>query len=43
MPSVLAVGIDMPVTDVVTARLNGKVTLDRDAAALMRHPPRPER
>ena len=36
-------GVDMPITDVVTALLNGKVTLEHATAALMQRPPKPER
>ncbi|MFI7181994.1 NAD(P)H-dependent glycerol-3-phosphate dehydrogenase [Streptomyces anthocyanicus] len=36
-------GVDMPITDVVTALLNGKITLDQATAALMQRPPKPER
>ncbi|MDW8478330.1 NAD(P)H-dependent glycerol-3-phosphate dehydrogenase [Streptomyces scabiei] len=35
-------GVDMPITDVVSALLHEKVTLDQAAAALMQRPPRPE-
>ncbi|MEU5599754.1 NAD(P)H-dependent glycerol-3-phosphate dehydrogenase [Streptomyces sp. NPDC020298] len=35
-------GIDMPITTVVTALLNGKVTLDEAVAELMQRPPKPE-
>ncbi|MEU4147342.1 NAD(P)H-dependent glycerol-3-phosphate dehydrogenase [Streptomyces parvulus] len=38
-----AYGIDMPITDVVTELLNGKITLAEATAALMQHPPKPER
>jgi glycerol-3-phosphate dehydrogenase (NAD(P)+) len=33
----------MPITDVVTDLLNGKITLDQATAALMQRPPKPER
>ncbi|MFF4448303.1 NAD(P)H-dependent glycerol-3-phosphate dehydrogenase [Streptomyces sp. NPDC001502] len=36
-------GVEMPITDVISALLNDKVTLDRAAAALMQRPPKPER
>jgi glycerol-3-phosphate dehydrogenase (NAD(P)+) len=35
-------GIDMPITTVVTAVLQGKTTLDEAVAALMQRPPKPE-
>lgn len=35
--------VEMPITDVVTALLHEKVTLDQAAAALMQRPPKPER
>ncbi|WP_328834588.1 NAD(P)H-dependent glycerol-3-phosphate dehydrogenase [Streptomyces europaeiscabiei] len=35
-------GVDMPITDVVSALLHEKVTLDQAAAALMQRPPKPE-
>ncbi|MFI8308843.1 NAD(P)H-dependent glycerol-3-phosphate dehydrogenase [Streptomyces sp. NPDC085927] len=35
--------VEMPITDVITALLNGKVTLDEATAALMQRPPKPER
>lgn len=35
--------VDMPITDVITALLNGKVTLAQATAALMQRPPKPER
>ncbi|MEU2598180.1 NAD(P)H-dependent glycerol-3-phosphate dehydrogenase [Streptomyces hirsutus] len=35
--------VDMPITDVITALLNGKATLDQATAALMQRPPKPER
>ena len=35
--------VEMPITDVITALLNGKVTLDQATAALMQRPPKPER
>ncbi|MEU0221148.1 NAD(P)H-dependent glycerol-3-phosphate dehydrogenase [Streptomyces sp. NPDC006265] len=38
-----AYGVDMPITDVVTALLNGKITRDQATAALMQRPPKPER
>ncbi|MFJ8697819.1 NAD(P)H-dependent glycerol-3-phosphate dehydrogenase [Streptomyces ardesiacus] len=38
-----AYGIDMPITDVVTDLLNGKITLAQATAALMQRPPKPER
>jgi glycerol-3-phosphate dehydrogenase (NAD(P)+) len=36
-------GVDMPITEVVTAVLNEKVTLAQAVAALMQRPPKPER
>ncbi|MCV2460500.1 NAD(P)-dependent glycerol-3-phosphate dehydrogenase [Streptomyces sp. ICN988] len=36
-------GTDMPITDVITALLNGTVTLEQATAALMQRPPKPER
>ncbi|WP_055531524.1 NAD(P)H-dependent glycerol-3-phosphate dehydrogenase [Streptomyces graminilatus] len=38
-----AYDVDMPITDVITALLNGKVTLGQATAALMQRPPKPER
>jgi glycerol-3-phosphate dehydrogenase (NAD(P)+) len=35
-------GIDMPITDIVSALLHEEVTLDQAAAALMQRPPKPE-
>ncbi|MFD0372870.1 NAD(P)H-dependent glycerol-3-phosphate dehydrogenase [Streptomyces sp. NPDC127114] len=35
-------GVEMPITDVVSALLNEKVTLTEAAAALMQRPPKPE-
>ncbi|WP_330346611.1 NAD(P)-dependent glycerol-3-phosphate dehydrogenase (plasmid) [Streptomyces europaeiscabiei] len=35
-------GVDMPITDVISALLHEKVTLDQAAAALMQRPPKPE-
>jgi glycerol-3-phosphate dehydrogenase (NAD(P)+) len=35
--------VEMPIADVITALLNGKVTLDQATAALMQRPPKPER
>ncbi|WP_274565074.1 NAD(P)H-dependent glycerol-3-phosphate dehydrogenase [Streptomyces spiramyceticus] len=35
--------VEMPITDVISALLNGKVTLDQATAALMHRPPKPER
>ncbi|MDX2758371.1 NAD(P)H-dependent glycerol-3-phosphate dehydrogenase [Streptomyces europaeiscabiei] len=35
-------GIDMPITEVVSALLHEKVTLDQAAAALLQRPPKPE-
>ncbi|MFD5472314.1 NAD(P)H-dependent glycerol-3-phosphate dehydrogenase [Streptomyces sp. NPDC127105] len=35
--------VEMPITEVISALLNDKVTLDEAAAALMQRPPRPER
>lgn len=35
--------VDMPITEVISALLNEKVTLDQAAAALMQRPPKPER
>ncbi|UUU18944.1 NAD(P)H-dependent glycerol-3-phosphate dehydrogenase [Streptomyces sp. DSM 40750] len=35
-------GADMPITDVISALLHEKVTLDQAAAALMQRPPKPE-
>ncbi|WP_060903232.1 NAD(P)H-dependent glycerol-3-phosphate dehydrogenase [Streptomyces europaeiscabiei] len=35
-------GVDMPITDVVSALLHEKVTLDEAAAALLQRPPKPE-
>ncbi|MER7179961.1 NAD(P)H-dependent glycerol-3-phosphate dehydrogenase [Streptomyces hyaluromycini] len=35
-------GVDMPITTVVTAVLNGKVTLNEAVAGLMQRPPKPE-
>ncbi|MER6318840.1 NAD(P)H-dependent glycerol-3-phosphate dehydrogenase [Streptomyces sp. NPDC001581] len=35
--------IEMPITEVISALLNEKVTLDQAAAALMQRPPKPER
>ncbi|WP_443052408.1 NAD(P)H-dependent glycerol-3-phosphate dehydrogenase [Streptomyces sp. JV176] len=36
-------GIDMPITDIISALLHEDVTLDEAAAALMQRPPKPER
>lgn len=36
-------GVDMPITEVVTALLNGEVTLEQVTASLMQRPPKPER
>ncbi|MFE6892068.1 NAD(P)H-dependent glycerol-3-phosphate dehydrogenase [Streptomyces sp. NPDC057694] len=36
-------GVEMPITDVMTALLTGKITLDEAAAALMQRPPTSER
>ncbi|MFE3504598.1 NAD(P)H-dependent glycerol-3-phosphate dehydrogenase [Kitasatospora sp. NPDC059146] len=36
-------GVEMPITNVMTALLNEKITLDEAATALMQRPPRPER
>ncbi|MFD6325355.1 NAD(P)H-dependent glycerol-3-phosphate dehydrogenase [Streptomyces sp. NPDC058442] len=36
-------GVEMPITEVISALLNDKVTLDEAAAALMQRPPKPER
>ncbi|MFD7919686.1 NAD(P)H-dependent glycerol-3-phosphate dehydrogenase [Streptomyces sp. NPDC059740] len=36
-------GVDMPITDAITALLNGTVTLDQATAALMQRPAKPER
>ncbi|MFE0424415.1 NAD(P)H-dependent glycerol-3-phosphate dehydrogenase [Streptomyces sp. NPDC058953] len=36
-------GVEMPITDVMSALLNEKITLDEAAAALMQRPPKPER
>ncbi|WP_030570399.1 NAD(P)H-dependent glycerol-3-phosphate dehydrogenase [Streptomyces aureocirculatus] len=36
-------GVDMPITDVITTLLNGKITLGQATAALMQRPPKPER
>lgn len=36
-------GVEMPITDVVTALLREKISLDDAAAALMNRPPKPER
>lgn len=35
--------VEMPITEVISALLNDKVTLDQAAAALMQRPPKPER
>jgi glycerol-3-phosphate dehydrogenase (NAD(P)+) len=35
--------VEMPITDVISSLLHGKVTLDEAAAALMQRPPKPER
>ncbi|MFD7130821.1 NAD(P)H-dependent glycerol-3-phosphate dehydrogenase [Streptomyces sp. NPDC059894] len=35
--------VEMPITDVISALLHDKVTLDQATAALMRRPPKPER
>ncbi|MFD5782252.1 NAD(P)H-dependent glycerol-3-phosphate dehydrogenase [Streptomyces sp. NPDC126933] len=35
--------IDMPITEIISALLHEKITLDEAAAALMRRPPKPER
>ncbi|MFI6688052.1 NAD(P)H-dependent glycerol-3-phosphate dehydrogenase [Streptomyces sp. NPDC050485] len=35
--------VDMPITSVITALLNGKVTLDQATSALMQRPTKPER
>ncbi|MBP5873150.1 MULTISPECIES: NAD(P)H-dependent glycerol-3-phosphate dehydrogenase [Streptomyces] len=35
-------GVEMPITDIVSALLHEKVTLDEAAAALMQRPPKPE-
>ncbi len=35
--------VEMPITEVMTALLNGKITLDQATAALMQRPPKPER
>ncbi len=35
-------GVEMPITEVISALLNDKVTLDEAAAALMQRPPKPE-
>ncbi|MFD4947137.1 NAD(P)H-dependent glycerol-3-phosphate dehydrogenase [Streptomyces sp. NPDC058409] len=35
--------VEMPITEVISALLNGKITLDQAAAALMQRPPKPER
>ncbi|MER6198071.1 NAD(P)H-dependent glycerol-3-phosphate dehydrogenase [Streptomyces sp. NPDC001586] len=35
--------VEMPITEVISALLNEKVTLDEAAAALMQRPPKPER
>ncbi|GAB7109572.1 NAD(P)H-dependent glycerol-3-phosphate dehydrogenase [Streptomyces phaeofaciens JCM 4814] len=36
-------GVEMPITEVISALLHEKVTLDEAAAALMQRPPKPER
>jgi glycerol-3-phosphate dehydrogenase (NAD(P)+) len=36
-------GVEMPITEVMAALLQGKIALDEAAAALMQRPPRPER
>jgi glycerol-3-phosphate dehydrogenase (NAD(P)+) len=36
-------GVDMPITDIISALLHEKVTLEQAAAALMERPPKPER
>ncbi|MDT9681004.1 NAD(P)H-dependent glycerol-3-phosphate dehydrogenase [Streptomyces sp. TRM76323] len=36
-------GVEMPITDVISALLHEQVTLDQAAAALMQRPPKPER
>ncbi|MFB8033890.1 NAD(P)H-dependent glycerol-3-phosphate dehydrogenase [Streptomyces sp. NPDC056004] len=36
-------GVEMPITEVISALLNDKITLDEAAAALMQRPPKPER
>ncbi|MET9322014.1 NAD(P)H-dependent glycerol-3-phosphate dehydrogenase [Streptomyces sp. NPDC003038] len=36
-------GVEMPITEVISALLHQKVTLDQAAAALMQRPPKPER
>ncbi|WP_369153695.1 NAD(P)H-dependent glycerol-3-phosphate dehydrogenase [Streptomyces sp. R17] len=36
-------GVEMPLTEIVSALLHEKVTLDQAAAALMQRPPKPER
>ncbi len=36
-------GVEMPITDVMSALLTEKITLDEAAAALMQRPPKPER
>jgi glycerol-3-phosphate dehydrogenase (NAD(P)+) len=36
-------GVEMPITEVISALLREKVTLDEAAAALMQRPPKPER
>ncbi|MEW1721627.1 NAD(P)H-dependent glycerol-3-phosphate dehydrogenase [Streptomyces sp. NPDC093109] len=36
-------GIDMPITDIISALLHENVTLDEAVAALMQRPPKPER
>lgn len=36
-------GVEMPITDVVSALLHEKITLDQAADALTRRPPQPER
>ncbi|MFF2902896.1 NAD(P)H-dependent glycerol-3-phosphate dehydrogenase [Streptomyces sp. NPDC057966] len=35
--------VEMPITEVITALLGGKITLDQATAALMERPPKPER
>lgn len=35
--------VEMPITEVISALLHDKVTLDEAAAALMQRPPKPER
>ncbi|MER5696146.1 NAD(P)H-dependent glycerol-3-phosphate dehydrogenase [Streptomyces mirabilis] len=36
-------GVDMPITDIISALLHEQVTLEQAAAALMERPPKPER